>query len=98
MRERLTLSGREQQRITIVTRWFAGVIGSDDAVALLGTSERTAWRLRAALLARGPDGLGHGNRGRPSPRRLAADDRDGILALAQTTLAGYNDTHMGEAL
>jgi hypothetical protein len=64
MRETLTLSAKEQQRIGVVSRWLAGILTTPEAVALLGCSNRTAWRLRAAVLRDGAAGLAHGNRGR----------------------------------
>lgn len=98
MRESLTLSAKEQQRTEVVSRWLAGILTTDEAVALLGTSERTAWRLRAAMVRSGAAGLAHGNRGRASPRRLAGDVRERVLELARTTYRGYNDTHLAEVL
>ena len=56
------MTTRDQQRLTIVTRWIGGSLSTEEAVALLGTSERTAWRLRAAVLDRGAAGLVRGNR------------------------------------
>jgi transposase len=98
MRESLTLDAKDQQRVSVLTRWVAGLMTTDEAVGLLGTSERTAWRLRAALLARGADGIVHGNRGRASPRRLPLATRERICELARTTYRGYNDSHLAEAL
>jgi transposase len=98
MRENLRLTTREQQRSEVLSRWLAGVLTTAEAVALLGTSERTAWRLRAAMLDRGVAGIAHGNRGRASPRRLPEGDRSRILELARTAYRGYNDTHLAEAL
>ena len=98
MREYLTLSATEQQRSGVVSRWLAGIITTPEAVALLGCSERTAWRLRAAMVGRGAAGLAHGNRGRASPRRLPDADRGRVLELARTEYRGYNDTHLAEAL
>ena len=88
----------EQQRSEVVVRWLGGVVTTGEALALLGCSERTAWRLRAATLARGAAGLAHGNRGRASSRRLPGDVRARICELARTTYRGYNDTHLAEAL
>ena len=98
MRESLTLTMKEQQRTEVVGRWLAGILTTDETVVLLGCSERTAWRLRAAMLARGAAGLAHGNRGRPSARRIPDATRERIVALATTTYRGYNDTHLAEAL
>jgi transposase len=98
MRERLTLSAKEQQRSEVISRWLADILTTDEAVALLGASERTAWRLRAAMVRDGAAGLAHGNRGRVSPRRLPEALRDRICELARTTYRGYNDSHLAEAL
>jgi transposase len=98
MRESLMLTMREQQRIEVVGRWLGGLLTIEESVALLGVSERTAWRLRAALLSRGPEGIAHGNRGRPCPRRLPEATRARILVLARTTYRGFNDSHLAEVL
>ena len=98
MKESLTLSAKEQQRSAVVTRWLAGVVATYEAVALLGCSERTAWRLRAAMVTEGAAGLAHRNRGRASPRRIPAERRERIVALAATTYRGYNDSHLAEVL
>ena len=92
------MTTREQQRIEVVSRWLAGIVTTAEAVDLLGCSERTAWRLRAAMLASGADGIAHGNRGRVSPRRVPAATRSRIADLARTTYRGYNDTHLAEVL
>ena len=89
---------KEQQRIEVVSRWLAGILTTAEAVVLLGCSERTAWRLRAAMLGEGAAGLAHGNRGRPSARRLPTAVAEGIVALATTRYRGFNDTHLAEVL
>jgi len=43
-------------------------------------------------------GLLHGNRGRPSPRRMPAEDRERILTLMVGKYAGVNDSHLTEKL
>jgi transposase len=98
MRERLTLSTKEQQRIEVVSRWLAGILTTSEATVLLGCSERTAWRLRAAMLRDGAAGLAHGNRGRPSARRLPDEVTDTIVLLATTEYRGFNDSHLAELL
>ena len=98
MRESLTLNAKEQQRSEVVGRWLAGIVTTSEAALLLGCSERTAWRLRAAMLHEGAAGLAHGNRGRPSARRLPDELADRIVELATTVYRGFNDTHLAEVL
>ena len=86
MRESVTLNGKEQQRTEVVGRWLAGILTTGEATQLLGCSERTAWRLRAAMLREGAAGLAHGNRGRPSARRLSAELADRIVELGITSI------------
>lgn len=98
MRERLTLDARDQQRIDVLARWRDGALAVAEAAALLGASERTAWRLRRRFTTMGVDGIVHGNRGRASPRRLPAATRERIVALARSRYRGVNDSHLGELL
>ena len=88
----------EQQRTEVVSRWLAGILTTQAATLLLGCSERTAWRLRAAMLRDGAAGLAHGNRGRPSTRRLPDPVAERIVQLATTEYRGFNDSHLAEVL
>ena len=92
------MDARDQQRIDVLARWRAGSLTVDEAVALLGTSERTAWRLRRRFATMGVDGIVHGNRGRASPRRLPAAERERIVDLAKGRYRGVNDSHLAELL
>jgi transposase len=98
MRERLTLNTRDQQRIDVLARWREGALTVAEASALLGTSERTAWRLRRRFTTLGVEGIVHGNRGRASPRRLAETTRAHIVELAKSRYRGVNDSHLAELL
>ena len=55
-------------------------------------------RLLAAYRRDGPAGLVHGNRGRPSPRRIPAEIREEVLSLTRTIYPDYNDHHLTEVL
>jgi transposase len=96
--ETITMSSREQQRAVVLMRWIGGDVDVATAAALMGCSERTSWRLRASYRREGPAGLVHGNRGRPSPRRLDSATRARILELVAGIYAGANDTHLAELL
>lgn len=98
MRERLTLDRRDQQRIDVLARWREGKLTVAEAAALLGASERTAWRLLGRFRALGVEGIVHGNRGRASPRRLPVATQERILELARTRYRGVNDSHLAELL
>lgn len=98
MRERLTLDARDQQRIGVLTRWREEALTVSEAAALLGTSERTTWRLRQRFTTMGVDGVIHGNRGRVSPRRLPATIRERVVELARSRYRGVNDSHLVELL
>jgi len=74
-------------------------VSTAEACAVLGVSLRHLQRLKRALLAGGPKALAHGNRGRPSIRRLADETRAQIIRLARSPdLRGYNHIHLCEVL
>src|SRR3970040_987406 len=92
------MTSRDQGGAWILTKRRGGEVTTAEAAALLGLSERQVWRLRRAFERDGPAALVHGNRGRPSSRRLAEPVRDRIIELARTTYDGANDTHLAELL
>lgn len=92
------MSIEEQQRTMVLTRVVAGSVSMTEAAAVLGLSERSVWRLKRRFLADGPAGLVHGNRGRPSGRRLGDADRARIVDLAGGRFAGANDSHLVDLL
>ena len=69
-----------------------------EGAELVGLSERQLWRLRVAFERDGPAGLVHGNRGRPSGRRLDGALRERVIELRRTTYGDVNDTHLAELL
>lgn len=92
------MTSRDQRRAWILTKLLVGEVTTTEAAALLGLSERQVWRLRRAFERDGPAALVHGNRGRPSSRRLAEAVRARIVELARTTYDGANDSHLAELL
>jgi transposase len=69
-----------------------------EAARSLGLSLRHVRRLLARLRQEGRRAVVHGNRGRPSARRLAEATRQQILALTRGKYAGLNTTHLTEKL
>jgi transposase len=98
MRETITMTRRDQARSLVLMRLLAGELDVAGVAMLLGVSERQVWRLKARFMAEGPAGLMHGNRGRPSARRLDDPTRERIITLAATTYAGLNDCHLADLL
>src|SRR6188472_2737162 len=98
MRETITMTSNDQRRAWVLTKLLVGEVTMTETAALLGLGERQVWRLRRAFERDGPAALVHGNRGRPSGRRLAEPVRARIIELARTTYDGANDTHLAELL
>jgi transposase len=69
-----------------------------EAAELLGLSTRQVRRLLAAYEQDGVAGLVHGNRGRQPAHTTAAEVRQRVQELAQTTYAGINHQHLTELL
>lgn len=92
------MTSREQQRAQVLTRLLVGDVTTGEAALLLGLSVRQVFRLRRGFERDGPAALVHGNRGRPSARRLDPVLVARNLGLARTTYDGANDCHLAELL
>lgn len=99
MKDRITLSSREQRRGQVIAWLLEGRVQREEARALLGISVRQLYRLKRRVRDEGPGALAHGNRGRPSSQQLDATVRIQIVTIArQEAYRGYNHTHLCEAL
>jgi hypothetical protein len=94
----LTMSQKEAPRAGLVRAARDGKITNMEGACALGVSKRQFRRLRAAYRDKGAGGLVHGSRGRPSPRRLSAEERERILSLMVGKYVGFNDCHLTEKL
>ena len=92
------MTSREQRRAWVLTRVLKRELTMAEAADVVGLSERQLWRLRVAFERDGPAGLIHGNRGRPSGRRLDGSLRARAIDLRRTRYADVNDTHLAELL
>lgn len=92
------MTSREQRRAWVLTRVLKRELTMTEAADMVALSERQLWRLRVAFERDGPAGLVHGNRGRPSERRLDGSLRARVIDLRQTTYLDVNDTHLAELL
>ncbi len=94
----VTLTQHAQQRLVVLNALERGEVLMAEAAALVGLSVRQLRRLRRAYRQRGARALVHGNRERPSPRRVSDVIRQRLIRLAQTTYAGVNYRHLTELL
>lgn len=92
------MSQKEAPRAGLVRAVRDGKITNAEGAHGLGISVRQFRRLRAAYRDDGAHGLVHGNRGQPSPRRLAPEARARIVELMVGKYAGFNDCHLTEKL
>jgi transposase len=92
------MTQKELQRVQVLVRVREGQLPLTNAAAALGVCYRQALRLKAAFVARGPQGLIHGNLGRAPPNRIDDQTRRRILELAENTYSGFNDVHCAEML
>ena len=91
------MTSEEQRRARVLAHLTRGDLTIEEAAELLDVSVRHAWRLRAGFLVEGPAALAHGNRGRPSPRRIDEATRAKVVALAgSVAYKGANDTFLAE--
>lgn len=89
---------RDAQRLGPVKAAIEGRITNAKGAELTGLSLRQFKRLKARVRRAGPAGLQHGNRGRPSPRRLGATAREQIATLLQHPESRLNDCHLRDVL
>jgi transposase len=96
--ETVTMSRKEARRPGLVQLAVIGTITTAEGARNLKLTRRQFRRLKARYRAAGVRGLVHRLRGRPSPRAVAAEIRDRVLALIQTTYREFNDCHCTEKL
>jgi transposase len=94
----VVLTQKEQQRLKVIAEVEAGRVGPDLAALSLSLSLRQVRRLRKRYRQEGAAAFMHGNRGRPSVKRIPEETRALVAELVRTKYAGYNDSHLTELL
>ena len=89
---------RQLQRWYVMKMVEVGKITLKEASEKIGVSYRQAKRIGSAIRDRGMKALVHGNRGRPSERRLPEQLRQRVLELARGLYGEFNETHLTEVL
>ena len=86
---------RDARRLGLIQAALQGKISNGEGAAALGLSVRQFRRLRRRVRQHGARGVVHGNRGRPSARRLGAPTRARVHELL-TGEVKVNDHHLAE--
>jgi transposase len=94
----VTLTSKELKRLKVLSDVDAHAMTAQQGADMLELSLRHVRRLLRAYRLQGAAALAHGNRGRPSPRRIAQAIRDKVLALTEQHYRDYNDHHLTEVL
>jgi transposase len=98
MKELITLSRREVQRMQVLDQVRKGTLTLKAAAPLMKVCYRQAKRLLARYRRDGPRGLAHQHRGRPARNALGPEIRKRVLTLHREVYGQFNDTHFVEML
>src|SRR6266850_1787081 len=101
MRDRnreITVSWKDAQRLKILEEVRGGSRTQVSVGRALGITDRWIRKLLKRLKRRGVAGLVHGNRGRPSKRRIPESLRERIVQLYRDRYERFNLTHFREML
>jgi len=92
------MSQKELNRYDIIQSSLRREITVEKAGELLDLSERQIYRLRAKVKEKGAEGLIHGNRGKPSNRKIPESERQKIIKLLYQHYSDFKPTHASEKL
>src|SRR5919202_2600335 len=98
MKDRVTLTPREQTRVLVLQRLERGEMTAAEAATVLAVSVRQVRRLLAGYRQEGVAALAHGNRGRTPRHTIPPRVRQQVLARATTDYAGANFPHLRDLL
>ncbi len=99
MREELiTLTKKEVERLGVIRRVMKRELRQKAAAQVLGLSTRQVRNLVRKVEHEGARGLAHGNRGKPSPKRMSQELVDRIVGLVKTRYKGFKPKFAAEKL
>jgi predicted DNA-binding protein (UPF0251 family) len=94
----ITMSKRELERYPVIERSLKREITQAKAGELLELSERHIRRLVKRARLKGVRGLVHGNRGRPSPRKMSVEVEERIASIIGERYPDFTPLHAAEKL
>lgn len=92
------MSIQEGMRFRVCQQLIDGVMSESEAAGRLELSVRQVRRLKKRASEEGLSGLAHRSRGRASPHRRPASERDRIRQLYRDRYSGWNMTHFTQRL
>lgn len=94
----LTMSAKELDRYDVLKRLLRKEFNGTKAATLLKMTSRQVRRLKQSVVRHGAKGLIHGNRGKPSNRRLPEEERLRIQTLVLKRYRDFTPTFATEKL
>jgi hypothetical protein len=94
----ITMTRRELERYQMIQRSLRREITQAEAGELLELSERHIRRLVKKVRLKGMRGLVHGNRGRPSPRKMSVEFEERIASIIGQRYGDFAPLHATEKL
>ena len=94
----IRLTMEEAKRVHILEDFRKGYLKAKEAADMLGITREHIYWLKKKIEDRGIEGLIHGNRGKPSPRRIEEETEEMIKVLYQEQYQGFNISHFTEKL
>ena len=99
MREELiTLTKKEHERLEVIRRVMKHELKQKVAAEVIGLSARQVRNLVRKVERDGAKGLAHGNRGKPSPKRMAPTLVDRIVTLVKERYRDFKPKFAAEKL
>ena len=92
------MSQKDLNKYDIIQSSLRKEITVEKAAELLHLTERQIYNLRAKVKEKGAKGLVHGNRGKPSNRRIPEKERQKIIKLLCQYYSDFSPTHASEKL
>ncbi len=92
------MTDRDVLKVDVVNRYLDGKVTGPEAADELAISERQFRRYVSASRLKGAKGLLHGNRGKPSRRRIPDSVRKRVMELMLNEYREYNTSHIRDAL
>jgi len=98
MEKRITLTMKEIKRLKVMSMLEEKLMTRTEAAEKLNVSERQVYRIQKSYREKGEQGLVHGNRGKPSQRRVSKQVCTKIKTLLEKQYSDYNTLHFQEIL